>query len=83
MTIHFFLTVYETELLEDLEGDTSGYFRRVLCSLVTAYRQVEDGDDDFAEQQAQKLIDVRIINTFAAKHLKKPIPQYQACFKDS
>ena len=58
---HFFLTVYETELLEDLEGDTSGYFRRVLCSLVTAYRQVEDGDDDFAEQQAQKLIDVRII----------------------
>ena len=24
-----------------------------------------------------------IVNTFAAKHLKKPIPQCQACFKDS
>ena len=23
------------------------------------------------------------MNTFAAEHLKKPIPQYQACFKDS
>ena len=24
-----------------------------------------------------------LINTFASKHLKKPIPQCQACFKDS
>ena len=26
---------------------------------------------------------IKYINIFAAKHLKKPIPQCQACFKDS
>ena len=53
--------MYDVELIEDLQSDTSGYFARMLYSLCTAFRQVEDGDDDFAEEQAQKLIDVRII----------------------
>ena len=29
-----------------------------------------------------KAIKLLALNTFAAKHLKKPIPQCQACFKD-
>ena len=36
------------------------------------------------EIEGDRLIfDCKCINIFTAKHLKKPIPQCQACFKDS
>ena len=55
---HIFILVYDVEMIEDLKADTSGYFCRMLYSLCTGFRQVEECDDDYASEQAQKLIDV-------------------------
>lgn len=52
--------LYDVEMIEDLKADTSGYFCRMLYSLCTGFRQVEECDDDYASEQAQKLIDAGI-----------------------
>ena len=54
------LTEYEVDLVEDLQGDTSGYFGRMLFSLCSASRQESGADEDLAVEEAQKLIDVRV-----------------------
>lgn len=51
--------LYKKNLAEDLQGDTSGYFKRLLYSLAQAVRP-EGGEDicnDAAAQDAQDLID--------------------------
>ena len=58
--IPLFLPVFDSELIEDLRGETSGYFCRMMYSLCTGFRQVEECDDDYAEEQAQKLVDVSL-----------------------
>lgn len=50
--------MYDAELIDDLQGDTSGYFGRMLYSLASASRQESGADDDQASEEAQKLIDV-------------------------
>lgn len=54
-------TVYDAELIDDLQGDTSGYFGRMLFSLASAARQETPGDEGLAVEEAQKLIDVSIM----------------------
>ena len=56
-----YFSVYDADLEEDLKSDTSGYFRRLMVSLVTAGRQEEDYsevDYDKAREDAQKFFDV-------------------------
>ena len=63
MTVHMnfiFMSVYDSELIDDLRSETSGYFCRMMYSLCTGFRQVEECDDDYADEQAQKLVDVSI-----------------------
>lgn len=60
------ISVYEVELIDDLQGDTSGYFGRMMFSLASGARQECDSDDKLAEEEAQKLIDV----SFCFKPLK-------------
>lgn len=52
--------LYDADLVEDLQGDTSGYFGRMLYSLTTASRQDSEEDEDMAEEEAQKLIDAGV-----------------------
>ena len=56
--LKYIVLVYESELEDDLVGETSGYFQRMMRSILTGFRQVEECDDDFAAEQAQKLVDV-------------------------
>ncbi|XP_045159545.1 annexin A13-like isoform X1 [Mercenaria mercenaria] len=55
-----YTTLYEADLVEDIQGDTSGYFGRMLYSLAQAGRQDCDSDDDLADEEAQKLIDAGV-----------------------
>lgn len=50
---------YETELEEDLKSDTSGYFRRLLVSLLAAGRETDEwfADEDRAREDAQKFFE--------------------------
>ncbi|XP_069128151.1 annexin A4-like [Argopecten irradians] len=52
---------YETPLEQDLDSDTSGYFGRLMISLVTASRD-EDGDvdDDAVEEDVNKLYEAGV-----------------------
>lgn len=57
--LHFQLfSVYDADLIDDLQGDTSGYFGRMMYSLASGARQECDSDDELAEEEAQKLVDV-------------------------
>lgn len=52
--------LYDADMEEELKSDTSGYFRRLMVSLVTAGRQEEDYsevDYDKAREDAQKFFD--------------------------
>ena len=53
---------FEAELEEDLQGDTSGYFGRLMVSLCAAGRESDDWygdvDEDKAAEDAQKFYDV-------------------------
>jgi len=50
--------LFEKDLVEDLEGDTSGYFGRLMFSLAQANRsEDEDVDEDLATQDAEALIE--------------------------
>jgi len=52
--------LYEVEMEEDLASDTSGYFRRLMISLVSAGRQEDiyaNVDYDKAREDAQKFLD--------------------------
>lgn len=50
--------LFENNLVEDLEGDTSGYFGRLMFSLAQANRsEDEDVDEDLATQDAEALIE--------------------------
>jgi len=52
--------MFESDMEEDLKSDTSGYFQRLMVSLVTAGRQEEeysDVDYDKAREDAQKFLD--------------------------
>ena len=58
-------TVYEVEMEEDLASDTSGYFRRLMISLVSAGRQEDiyaNVDYDKAREDAQKFLDVSALH---------------------
>ncbi|KAH9496838.1 Annexin A4 [Bulinus truncatus] len=49
---------YNSNLEDDLSGDTSGYFRRLMISLMAAGREPEGSvDKDRAKKDAQKLFD--------------------------
>lgn len=52
--------LYDSDLTEDLRGETSGYFCRMMYSLCTGFRQIEEADDDYASEQAQKLVDAGV-----------------------
>lgn len=50
--------MYERELIEDLESDTSGYFGRLMFSLAQASRsEDEDVDEGLATEDAEALIE--------------------------
>jgi len=50
--------LFENNLVEDLEGDTSGYFGRLMFSLAQANRSEDDDvDEDLATQDAEALIE--------------------------
>jgi len=52
--------LYDADMEEELESDTSGYFRRLMVSLVSAARQEDyyaDVDYDKAREDAQKFLD--------------------------
>jgi len=50
--------MYERELLEDLEGDVSGYFGRLMYSLAQGTRsEDEEGDEGLAIEDVEALID--------------------------
>jgi len=50
--------LYESDLVEDLDGDTSGYFGRLMFSLAQANRsEEEDVCEDLAQEDAEALIE--------------------------
>lgn len=50
------MSEFESDLEEDLKGDTSGYFGRLMISLVNAGREEsEDVDYGLAAEDAQKI----------------------------
>lgn len=51
---------FDSDLVDDLAGDTSGYFGRMMRSLVNGNREEDDHGDDAAAEDAQKLIDAGI-----------------------
>ena len=54
-----FLSEFETTLEEDLQGDTSGYFGRLMVALCANGREPNEGwDMAEAEESAQKLYEV-------------------------
>jgi len=49
---------YGSTLEDDVQGDTSGYFRRLLVSQVNAGRDdTDDVDDDLAQAEAQEILE--------------------------
>lgn len=52
--------LYDSDMLEDLQSDTSGYFKRLMFSLCTAYRQVELADEEHIAKETQKLIEAGV-----------------------
>ena len=54
----FIETAYEKELGDDLAEDTSGYFGRMMVALAHAAREDCDADDEKAEEEAHKLVEV-------------------------
>ncbi|KAL4236488.1 hypothetical protein ACF0H5_004874 [Mactra antiquata] len=78
------------DLTEDLSGDTSGYFKRLMVSLSTGCRNEEEEDDDKITEDAQKLIDAgvnqvgtdecdfnSVLCLKSEKQLKKVLEKYQ------
>lgn len=58
--LQFNIKVFERDLLKDIESDVSGYFGRVLRSLVSCGRsESEQVDYVFAKKEAQELYDVK------------------------
>ncbi|WAR23203.1 ANXA7-like protein [Mya arenaria] len=52
--------LYDADLNEEIQSDTSGYFRRLMFSLVSGKRQEGMADYDRAHEEAQKLIDAGV-----------------------
>ena len=52
---------FDRSLEEDLMGDCSGYFKRLMVSQCNGARHEPDGvDDDLAQQDAQTIFDVSV-----------------------
>jgi len=49
--------LYDRDLVEDLEGDTSGYFRRLMYSLAQANRAEGEVCEEMATQDAEALLE--------------------------
>ena len=62
--IYMYFVEYETDMEEDIKGDTSGYFQRLMSSLCQAARQECEPDDDVVEEDAENLIQVHIYFLF-------------------
>ncbi|KAH3779428.1 annexin A13-like [Dreissena polymorpha] len=52
--------MYDADLNDDIQGDTSGYFARMMYSVVTGARQESKADEHLAYEEAQKLIEAGV-----------------------
>ena len=64
-------------------------WRMEISSVACGFSSIQIYHSDYPKSLISRINEVYLffikisLNTFAAKHLKKPIPQCQACFKDS
>lgn len=68
------VAVYNHDLSEDIEKETSGILQRVLLSVSTGARdqtKADDVDDELAQMDARELYDVRV-SQFASSHKRVP-----------